>query len=242
MDVRHDRDREYHSLIYLIISRHSNITTQPTPTPTPGSNCDLSATQTFLVNYMTTAVNNGHISCTAAEINAQIYGSWDCGVGLVDADTSLNQLMFCFHLLSFLWTLNFVDAIGICVIAGAVCQWYWILPSRGGNKKLPSRFPVLSSVTRVYRFHLGSMAYGSAIVAIVQFLRAIMAYVDAKTKNIQEKNCIVRYLMKVVHCCLWCFEKCIKFITKNAYVLMVFEREAREFQPCVSLQHALRCT
>ena len=97
-----------------------------------------------------TAVDNGHITCTTAEINAQIYGSWDCGVGLVDADTSLNQLMFCFHLLSFLWTLNFVDAIGICVIAGAVCQWYWILPSRGGNKKLPSRFPVLSSVTRVY--------------------------------------------------------------------------------------------
>jgi len=88
----------------------------------------------------------------------------------------------------------------------------------GGTKKLPSRFPVLSSITRVYRFHLGSMAYGSAIVAIVQLLRAIMAYVDAKTKNVQEKNCVVRYLMKVVHCCLWCFEKCIKFITKNAYI------------------------
>eukprot|EP00939_MAST-03C_sp_MAST-3C-sp1_P004198 g4198.t1 len=180
--------------------------------------CSTSETDAFLVSYMTNASNNGHFTCTSAEIDAQVYGSWNCGVGFVEGDTTLNTLLFWFHLFSFLWTLNFVEAIGICVIAGAVCQWYWILPSKGGGKKMPSRFPVLSAVTRVYRFHLGSMAYGSAIVAIVQIIRTIMAYIDRKTKDIQAKNCVVRYLMKVVHCLLWCFEKCVKFITKNAYI------------------------
>lgn len=182
------------------------------------ASCTSGEMQAFLVTYMTNASTDGHFNCTSAEIDAQVYGSWNCGVGFVDADTSLNQFMFWFHLFSFLWTLNFVEAIGICVIAGAVCQWYWILPSKGGKKEMPSKFPVLSAITRTYRFHLGTMAYGSAIVAIVQLIRAIMAYVDSKTKGVQEKNCVVRYLMKVVHCCLWCFEKCIKFVTKNAYI------------------------
>lgn len=202
-----------------IVAGCADATPQCPLSTNPGCDpCTSDQMQTFFVSYMTNASNEGHFNCTASEIDAQVYGSWDCGVGFVDADTSLNQLMFVFHIFSFLWTLNFVDAIGICVIAGAVCQWYWILPTKGGTKQMPSKFPVLSAITRTYRFHLGTMAYGSAIVAVVQLIRAIMAYVDHKTKNIQEKNCVVRYLMKVVHCCLWCFEKCIKFITKNAYI------------------------
>ena len=26
-----------------------------------------------------------------------------------------------------------------------------------------------------------------------------------------------------MHCCLWCFEKSLKFLTKNAYILIAFE-------------------
>merc|ERR1740130_1811513 len=48
--------------------------------------------------------------------------------------------------------------------------------------------------------------------------RIIMAYIDSKTKKLQAEHCIIRYLMKVVHCLLWCFEKSLKFITKNAYI------------------------
>ena len=69
------------------------------------------------------------------------------GVGLVNWDTNLNSGLLWFHFFSFLWTANFINAIGICVIAGAVCQWYWILPGKDEKKKLPSRLPVISSVS-----------------------------------------------------------------------------------------------
>lgn len=32
--------------------------------------------------------------------------------------------------------------------------------------------------------------------------------------------------MKVVQCCLWCFEKCIKFLSKNAYIIVIVESKS----------------
>lgn len=29
--------------------------------------------------------------------------------------------------------------------------------------------------------------------------------------------------MKVVKCCLWCFEKCVKFLSKNAYIMIAMK-------------------
>ena len=29
--------------------------------------------------------------------------------------------------------------------------------------------------------------------------------------------------MKVVHCCLWCLEKCVRYITMNAYIMIAIE-------------------
>lgn len=186
-----------------------------------GNSCSASQQQSYIEEYMISLRNNGTLNCTNADIHAQVYGAWNCGVGMIDKDTSLNTFFFWFHIFSFLWNANFIDAIGITVIAGAVCQWYWIRPTGEGTsrrKRMPSWCPLLSAYSRVFRFHLGSMAYGSAIVAIVQLLRLIMAYIDQKTKDLQKNYCIVRILMKVVHCLLWCFEKSIKFITKNAYI------------------------
>jgi len=184
------------------------------------TDCNASYTMEYIVDQMKQLVDDGTLNCTDDQINAQVYGSWDCGIGFADSNTGLNTAFFLFHLFSFLWNANLLDAIGITCIAGAVCQWYWTRPTGDGKKKKKQLgcCPMIAAYSRVFRFHLGSMAYGSAIVAIVQMARIIMAYIDHKTKTLQDKYCIVRYLMKVVQCLLWCFEKSLKFITKNAYI------------------------
>ena len=35
------------------------------------------------------------------------------------------------------------------------------------------------------RFHLGSLAFGSLIIAIIQFVRLVLEYVDRKTQTMQ---------------------------------------------------------
>lgn len=61
--------------------------------------------------------------------------------------------------------------------------------------------PLLASFWRAVRYHMGSLAFGSLLIAIVQLLRIICEYVDAKTKGLQDKNRLVKILIKVPHHC-----------------------------------------
>ena len=47
-----------------------------------------------------------------------------------------------------------------------------------------------------------------------------MAYVHKQLKEsgAEEKSDLVKYGMKIIHCCLACFERCIKFLNKVAYI------------------------
>lgn len=67
------------------------------------------------------------------------------------------------------------------VISGAVAQWYFT-----ANKKddLP-RTPCVSACCRTARYHLGSIAFGSFLIALVQLIRIALAYIDQKTKAAQ---------------------------------------------------------
>jgi solute carrier family 44 (choline transporter-like protein), member 2/4/5 len=38
---------------------------------------------------------------------------------------------------------------------------------------------------RTARFHLGTVAFGSLLIAIVQFFRLILAYLDRRSKELQ---------------------------------------------------------
>ncbi|KAI9997472.1 hypothetical protein PInf_001375 [Phytophthora infestans] len=71
--------------------------------------------------------------------------------------------------------------------------------------------------------NLGSLCFGSFIIAFVQLLRIMLEYLDRNTKQIQQTNRVVRVVLLTVKCCLWCFEKCIKFLSKNAYILIAMK-------------------
>lgn len=56
------------------------------------------------------------------------------------------------------------------IIASACAIWYW---EQNGTHK-----PISRSIYRAFRYHLGSLAFGSLLLAIVQMIRIILAYVD----------------------------------------------------------------
>ncbi len=119
----------------------------------------------------------------------------------------------------FLWQINMIQGIGMMTIAGVIGQWYFTRPEEGTDKKHIPMGSICSSLHRVFRYHLGTIAFGSLLITIVQLIRAILMYVDEHTKGAQQNNTAMKIFMKVVQCCLWCFEKCLKFITNNAYII-----------------------
>ena len=50
-----------------------------------------------------------------------------------------------------------------------------------------------------------------------------MMYIDSKTAEMQKNNRWARVIMAVTHCCLWCLEKCARFLTYSAYIMISIE-------------------
>jgi choline transporter-like protein 2/4/5 len=135
---------------------------------------------------------------------------------LVAADS--NTYLWLYNFFGFLWVNQLIQAVSATTIAGAVASHYWASDKQEEKASKMPAAPVLASLRRVLRFHLGSLIFGSFIIAVVQLVRAGLAYLDHQTAALQKKNVVVRVLMKVVQCCLWCFEKVLKFVTKHAYI------------------------
>jgi Plasma-membrane choline transporter len=97
------------------------------------------------------------------------------------------------------------------VIAMSIAKWYFTR-----NKSYTGNLTVLSSFWSTGRYHIGTLAFGSLILAIVQFIRAVLAKIQEKVKK--ANSAIADCLLCCCQCCLWCFEQCIKFMNKNAYI------------------------
>lgn len=118
-----------------------------------------------------------------------------------------------YHLFGGFWTLNFLHAVGECVIAGAIASWYWV-----HDKKDVPGSPVASSLWRVIRYHLGSLMFGALILAIVQFIRFLLSQLERRIKGKEAR--IVKWVLRITQCLLACFERFIKFLNKNAYIMI----------------------
>ncbi|KAL8625996.1 hypothetical protein ACOMHN_012588 [Nucella lapillus] len=119
-----------------------------------------------------------------------------------------------FNLFMAFWLLNFAIALGQITLAGSFASYYWAFDK---NKDIPT-FPVTASFYRSIRYHLGSLAFGSLLIAIVQLIRVFLEYLDAKLNG--SENPLAKFFLKCLKCCFWCLEKFLKFITKNAYIMI----------------------
>ncbi|KAM6219166.1 choline transporter-like protein 2 isoform 2-T2 [Rhynchocyon petersi] len=140
-----------------------------------------------------------------------------CQFAFYGGETSYHRVLLglqIFNAFMFFWLANFVLALGQVTLAGAFASYYWAL-----NKPddLPA-FPLFSSFGRALRYHTGSLAFGALILAIVQIIRVMLEYLDQRLKAAQNK--FARFLMTCLKCCFWCLEKFIKFLNRNAYIMI----------------------
>lgn len=83
--------------------------------------------------------------------------------------------------------------------------------------KLPSQFKNKIKLFSSHRYHLGTLAFGSLIIAICRMIRVGLEYLDHKLKKYD--NAFVRAILCCMKCFFWCLEKFLKFINKNAYIM-----------------------
>lgn len=116
------------------------------------------------------------------------------------------------QLFALLWITQFILASQEFVVASGIVTWYFT------RDKATMLRPYGRSIYTLMRYHLGTIAAGSLIIAIIQLIRIILAYIDYKLHKNGDPGRIVSFLLRCLQCCLWCFEKCMKFLNKNAYI------------------------
>lgn len=139
-----------------------------------------------------------------------------CSFAAYQGSTTFLQNLFnlqVYNAFAFLWLMNFAIALGQCSLAGAFSSYFWTLD----KKKLPC-CPLIESFGRTLRYHTGSLAFGSLIIAIIQIIRVALEYVDHSIKG--KENPVARFILCCMKCCFWCLEKFMKFINRNAYIMI----------------------
>ena len=69
-----------------------------------------------------------------------------------------------------------------------------------------------------FRYHLGSIAFGSLIIAIVTFIRFLFEWFRRVCARLSGENPCVKCILCCVSYCIWILERCVKYISKNAYI------------------------
>lgn len=123
-------------------------------------------------------------------------------------------LRFYYFFFATLWCSAMISAIGIFVVAAACALWYY---NHGANEDLDS--PVSRGFKLAFRYHFGSLAFGSFILAVVQFLQAMVEAFkkQAESSGADQAACF-EYVINCLRCCLACVERIVQFLNKTAYI------------------------
>uniref|UniRef100_A0A3P8ZAF3 Choline transporter-like protein n=1 Tax=Esox lucius TaxID=8010 RepID=A0A3P8ZAF3_ESOLU len=141
----------------------------------------------------------------------------ECLFAFYGGETRYHQYLIVlqfYNVFLFFWCANFVTALGQVTLAGAFASYYWAFKK---PDDIPAS-PVFSSLGRALRYHTGSLAFGSLILSLVQVIRVLLEYLDQKLKAAQ--NGCAKFLLSCLKCCFWCLEKFIKFLNRNAYIMV----------------------
>lgn len=147
----------------------------------------------------------------------------DAGVNLLTNETvsafsysASAEYLLWYHFFGLLWTNQFIQAIGMLTIAGCTAKYYFSSDRSAGF----GATPVFDSFRMAWKYHCGSAALGSLIIAIIQLIRALLLYLEKQQEPLIKRSKLFKILFKVLQCCMWCLEKCLKFISKNAYIIV----------------------
>ena len=124
-----------------------------------------------------------------------------------------------------LWTIGFIEATGQIASSHAVLRWYFA-PRRSEITSCQ----VLSSCLLTLRYHTGTAAVGSFLIAVFKFVRLALEYCKYQLSKHRHTSassavlgCSLHYrlmtcLLNCLNCTCFCVERWIQFLNKQAYI------------------------
>ena len=123
------------------------------------------------------------------------------------------RYVFYYQIFGLFWLAAFINGMCQFIIAASSCIWYFTVNSDTGGKGT-----VGTAFGWGFRYHMGSVAFGSFLIAVVQTLRLLFEWYRRLMAKATGENKCVKVLLCMTSYCLWILEKCVKYISKNAYI------------------------
>lgn len=153
--------------------------------------------------------------------------TWLWSVGEVEKDESLpianivwddtTRYMMWYILFGLFWISAFIKGASDFVIALTAIQWYFS-GSGSSTSDDKSGTSVMRSFVWTLRYHLGSVAFGSLLISIMNMIKFIFEYIRKKYAKVTGTNPVTQCLVCCLRCCIWYIDSCVKYITKNAWI------------------------
>ena len=130
-------------------------------------------------------------------------------------ENKLCWMMFLYMFFGILWICAFIRAKTSFIAMVAATTYYFDSDeNKEGDADVELGFKF------AYMYHAGSLAFGSLIIAIIQFLRVVVMTLAEQAQRASGDNQAVKIIVGCANCCMKCIEKVCDYINKSAYAYM----------------------
>ncbi|KAH8306254.1 hypothetical protein KR018_005316 [Drosophila ironensis] len=134
-----------------------------------------------------------------------------CSFEKIDNPTHI-KVAIVYNIFGFLWLTFFISAFNDMVLAATFARWYWTF-----KKRDVPYFTLTGAFCQTAFYHLGTVAFGSLILAICRLIRLVLEYIDSKLRKYD--NAVTRAILCCMRCFFWLLENFLKFLNRNAYIM-----------------------
>lgn len=110
-----------------------------------------------------------------------------------------------------LWYVSFNLSQETFSIAAMSASWYF-------ERNDKSNISAFTGISWAFTYHIGTIAFGSFLIALLWAIQMILAYIYQKLKESGSDSTTLGFIVKCAACFVACFERLIKFINKHAYI------------------------
>ncbi|KDQ57627.1 hypothetical protein JAAARDRAFT_130142 [Jaapia argillacea MUCL 33604] len=140
-------------------------------------------------------------------------GNPSCSSGSSCSSGKVAGLIF-FETFSYLWTSQVVGNVALATMAGGPYGcWYYFGPRDQG---LMPKHPTTTAFVRASTLSLGSIAFGSLIVTILELIRLLLQ--AARNNASADGNPVEAILACIAECCIGCIESLVQYFNRYAYI------------------------
>ncbi|XP_055348122.1 choline transporter-like 1 [Paramacrobiotus metropolitanus] len=125
------------------------------------------------------------------------------------------RFMWIFYVLALIWISEFILACQQLVVAGAISKWYF------ERDKKQCSSPVLSSISQLIWYHLGSVALGSFLITIFKVPRLIVQYCRRFLRRRHGSCSDATY--RCCGGCWWIYDRFLGQLNHNAYAIIAVQ-------------------